>query len=294
MKKALDYLYIFSKLSTSFILLACILVLGYFFYAGFKNQENSKNDQLQLLNILKDNTNKISQISKKISTTDEILDEIKLSINNSSKTNTVEEMVMLNKKVQELYLMIESISLNMEKIQSPETSNDIKINTNESSNIVLNKNKMELAKLVTFKFENNLDYSEELNILENLNDQNKKYIFEKINITKLKNFRGNDFVKNVFSQEMDFFIKESFKKNSNNIISKSLLKLVDIKPSRKNIIKNNEINLLNELSNYIDQKNYKNFYQKIITINNYEKYFNESIDQIKIAIEFEELLQKVS
>ena len=294
MKKTLEFFYIFSKLSTSFILLACILVLGYFFYAGFKNQENSKNDQLQLLNILKDNTNKISQISKKISTTDEILDEIKLSINNSSKTNTVEEMVMLNKKVQELYLMIESISLNMEEIQSPETSNDIKINTNESSNIVLNKNKMELAKLVTFKFENNLDYSEELNILENLNDQNKKYIFEKINITKLKNFRGNDFVKNVFSQEMDFFIKEIFKKNSNNIISKSLLKLVDIKPSRKNIIKNNAINLLNELSNYIDQKNYKNFYQKIITINNYEKYFNESIDQIKIAIEFEELLQKVS
>ena len=202
MKKTLEFFYIFSKLSTSFILLACILVLGYFFYAGFKNQENSKNDQLQLLNILKDNTNKISQISKKISTTDEMLDEIKLSINNSSKTDTVEEMVILNKKVQELYLMIESISLNMEEIQSPETSNDIKINTNESSNIVLNKNKMELAKLVTFKFENNLDYSEELNILENLNDQNKKYIFEKINITKLKNFRGNDFVKNVFSQEI--------------------------------------------------------------------------------------------
>ena len=42
MKKILDYLYIFSKLSTSFILLICLIVLGYFFFISFQNQENSK------------------------------------------------------------------------------------------------------------------------------------------------------------------------------------------------------------------------------------------------------------
>ena len=55
MKKILDYLYIFSKLSTSFILLFFLLIFGYFFYISFKNQETSNNDQLELINQLDQN-----------------------------------------------------------------------------------------------------------------------------------------------------------------------------------------------------------------------------------------------
>ena len=72
------------------------------------------------------------------------------------------------------------------------------------------------------------------------------------------------------------------------------MRLVDIEPSKNNNIKNNDVSLLKELSKYIDMKNHKVFYKKVVTINNYEKYFNESINQIEIIIEFKELLNQVS
>ena len=63
MKKTLEYLYIFTKLSTSFILLLCILVFGYFFYASYKNQEKSNNDQVDFLNKLNDNAKQLTKLS---------------------------------------------------------------------------------------------------------------------------------------------------------------------------------------------------------------------------------------
>ena len=59
MKKTLDYLYIFSKLSVSFILLFLLLILGYFFYVSFKTQEISNNDQLEFINKLNQNEQKL-------------------------------------------------------------------------------------------------------------------------------------------------------------------------------------------------------------------------------------------
>ena len=72
------------------------------------------------------------------------------------------------------------------------------------------------------------------------------------------------------------------------------MNFVIIEPSKKNTIKNNEINALNEIISLLDKKNYKMSYSKITNINNYEKYFVETINQIKIANEFKELINKIS
>lgn len=294
MKKTLEYLYIFSKLSTSFILLLCILVLGYFFYASFKNQEKSNNDQVELINKLNNNSEKLTKLSKKIEITDTSLDEIKKVTQNFTNTNRFEEINLLNNKIEELNLKLENISVNLKEIQSLNKSKLKNIQADNNSSLILDKNKIELAKLVISKFENNLDFTEELKILQNLNDQSKQHVFEKINLIKLKNFRGNTFMKNIFSQELDFFLKENFNNNTSNFISKSLMRFVAIEPSKKNTIKNNEINVLNEVSAHLDKKNYKTSHEKIININNYEKYFSKTINQIKIFIEFKELIKKVS
>ena len=285
MKKTLEYLYIFTKLSTSFILLLCILVLGYFLYASYKNQEKSNNDQVNFLNKLNDNAKQLTKLSKKIEITDTTLDEIKKAIQKNLNTNNSEEISFLNKKIEELNTKLESISLNIQEIQSLERFKTKEIKINDSSNLILNKNKTELAKLIFFKFENNLDFSEELSMLQNLNNQKKQHIFEKINLIELQNFRG---------KELDFFLKENYNNHSSNFFTKSLMKFIAIQPSKTNIIKNNEINILNEISAFLDKKQYKSSYQKVIIINNHEKYFGETINQIKIAIEFEKLIQRVS
>ena len=98
MKKTLDYLYIFSKLSTSFILLFILIIFGYFFYLSFKNQETSNNDQLELINKLNQNVENLSKLSKKIEITENSLDQLKTSIQNITNSDQSKEVVLLNKK----------------------------------------------------------------------------------------------------------------------------------------------------------------------------------------------------
>ena len=79
---------------------------------------------------------------------------------------------------------------------------------------------------------------------------------------------------------------------SSNIIYKSLMNFVAIEPSKTNDINNNETLLLKEISTLIEEKNYKTSYKKIITLNNFETYFKETINQIQIANDFKTLINK--
>ena len=295
MKKTLEYLYIFSKLSTSFILLITILILGYFFYISFKNQEKSINENLDFLNLLKQNSNDLSKLSKKVEITDTNLDEIKKLLNKSSNKKNDEKVNNLILQIGELNEQLQKISTSIEKIKSSEINqkNSAPIDKHKT-NLSLEKNKLQLAKLVLFKFENNLDFSEELNFLQNLNDSSKKYIFEKINLINLKKFRGLLYLKENFSKESDFFLKEKINTEKENIIIKPLMRFIAIEPSKKNIIKDNEINILNQIKLLINQKKYYDSYQKILFIDSYDKYFSETINQLIMVIEFEKLIRSIS
>ena len=290
MKKTLDYLYIFSKLSTSFILLFILIIFGYFFYISFKNQEISNYDQLELINKLNQNVENLSKLSKKIEITENSLDQLKTSIQNITNSDQSTEVVLLNKKIEELYLGLKNILVDLQEIK---TSNIPESNTTPANNIltpVIDKNKKEIIRLINYKFENNLDFTEELDILQNFDDSNNQHIYEKINLIRLKNFRGNEILKDIYSQELDIYLKEKFNQNSLNIISKSLMSFVKIKPSKTNNIKNNETLLLKEISTLLEEKNYKTSYTQIITLDSYETYFKETINQIQIANDFKELI----
>ena len=290
MKKTLDYLYIFSKLSTSFILLFILIIFGYFFYLSFKNQETSNNDELELINKLNQNEENLFKLSKKIEITENSLDQLKTSIQNIKNSDQSKEVVLLNKKIEELDLGLKNILVDLQEIK---TLNILESNKTPSNNIltpVIDKNKKEIIKLINYKFENNLDFTEELDILQNFDDSNNQHIYEKINLIRLKNFRGNEFLKDIYSQELDIYLKEKFNQSSLNIISKSLMNFVKIKPSKTNNIKNNETLLLKEISTLLEEKNYKTSYTQIITLDSYETYFKETINQIQIANDFKELI----
>jgi len=290
MKKILDYLYIFSKLSTSFILLFVLIIFGYFFYLSFKNQEISNNDQLELINNLNQNIENLSKLSKKIEITENSLDQLKASIQNITKSDQSKEVVLLNKKVEELNLGLKNILVDLQEIKTSNISAPNKTSSNNILTPVIDKSKKEIIKLINYKFENNLDFTEELDILQNFDDSNNQHIYEKINLIRLKNYRGNEFLKDIYSQELDVYLKEKFNQNSLNIISKSLMSFVKIKPSQTNNIKNNETLLLKEINTLLEEKNYKTSYTKIITLDSYETYFKETINQIQIVNDFKELI----
>ena len=71
------------------------------------------------------------------------------------------------------------------------------------------------------------------------------------------------------------------------------MRFVAIEPSKTNIIKNDETLLLKEIKTLLEEKNYKMSYTNIITIDNYETYFIETIKQIQIANDFKELINKI-
>ena len=292
MKKTLDYLYIFSKLSTSFILLFILIVFGYFFYISYKNQETSNNDQSELINKLNQNVENLSKLSKKIEITENSLDQLKFSIQNITNPDQSKEILLLNKKIEELDLGLKNILVDLQEIKTLNVSEPNNHLSNNILNPVIDKNKKELIKLINYKFENNLDFTEELDILENFGNSNNQHIFEKINLIRSKNFRGNEFLKNIYSQELDIYLKEKLNNNSLNFISKSLMSFVAIEPSTTNDIKNNETLVLKEIGNLLEVKNYKISYKKIITLENYETYFKETINQIKIANDFNKLINK--
>ena len=292
MKKILDYLYIFTKLSTSFILLSILIIFGYFFYISFKNQEIANNDQLEIINKLNQNVENLSKLSKKIEITENSLDQLKNSIQNITNSDQSKEVALLNKKIKELDSGQKNILVDLQEIKTLNVSESNNHSSNNILNPVIDKNKKEIIKLINYKFENNLDFTEELDILENLSNSNNQHIFEKINLIRLKNFRGNEFLKNIYSQELDIYLKEKFHNNSLNFISKSLMGFVAIEPSTTNDIKNNEILILKEISNLLEAKNYKTSYKKIITLNNYETYFKKTINQIQIANDFKKLINK--
>ena len=292
MKKTLDYLYIFSKLSTSFILLFILLIFGYFFYISFKNQETSNNEQLELINKLNQNVENLSKLSKKIEITENSLDQLKTSIQNISNSDQSKEVVLLNKKIEELDLGLKNILVDLQEIKTSDISDSNKTPANNILTPVIDKNKKEIIRLINYKFENNLDFTEELDILQNFDNSNNQHIYEKINLIRLKNFRGNEFLKDTYSQELDIYLKEKLNNNSLNFISKSLMSFVAIEPSTTNDIKNNEILILKEISNLLEAKNYKTSYKKIITLNNYETYFKKTINQIQIANDFKKLINK--
>ena len=61
-------------------------------------------------------------------------------------------------------------------------------------------------------------------------------MLSKNNLIRLKNFRGNEFLKDTYSQELDIYLKEKLNHNSLNFISKSLMSFIAIEPSTTNNI----------------------------------------------------------
>ncbi len=182
MKKALEYLYIFSKFSTSLILLISILVLVYFFYISFKNQEKSTNDQTEIFyEKLNQNSEEIYKVLKKVEITDSALVEIKKLLQKTPEENNLQQINELNIKIIELNSKLESISIDLKEIKTLNTAqqkNEFLASNNKNS--ILEKNKSQIAKLTILKFENNLDFTEELSVLQNLNDAKKITYLKKL------------------------------------------------------------------------------------------------------------------
>ena len=167
MTKITEYFYIFSKLTTSIVLLLIIIVLGYAFFKSYQgiddNNANLENKISSLSGDVKLHYNNFEKITKKIDDTDKSIDEIKKILlqkdadtKNANYEESIENLIKLNGNLQK---QIDTITLNLQ-ITDNNTKNDQR--SAESRKV------RTLIKLILIKYENGESVKNEIFLLEDL------------------------------------------------------------------------------------------------------------------------------
>ena len=122
MKKLAKYLYFFSKLTTSFILLFLVLILGYFFYQSYKKQETVYSGKVNNNDVvdqkIDNNSEQIQEISKKINLNNITLSRIENLLKNIPKSNNDDESEELYKMLKILKTEVENIALDFSNLKN--------------------------------------------------------------------------------------------------------------------------------------------------------------------------------
>ena len=293
MKKIFESIYLFSKLTTSLVLFATLIIMGYFFYKSYQNQGkvylqtkehesifeekiNNNSDQIQIIseNLVK-NQVLFSQIEK-------LLQNNKLKNENSYKINEEFSIALegIQKNINNLSKEIKSI-----KDEDDQFNNFTAIEENNTNHLHEESIK-DLISLILIKYENNLDFEDELNSIEKIILPNRDIFIEKIRVIARKPYKGQYFLEDQFQIEMENYIKNKIEKNNNNFFYKIILPYIKIEPSQYNKIKSNDSLLLINIKKLIKDKQINESIEKLKLIDNYENFFLNTIEQSKIYIEF--------
>ena len=282
MNKITNYFYIFSKLTTSLVLLFIVFLMGYTLFNSYKDVEitnNNLEDRLILLsNSIKQNNIQLSNIDNKLINNDKIFDEIK----NFSHDSNNEDLLYILHLTESLQNEVNELTLKIENIDKTKSSELFKIDQIDS-----------LYKLILIKYKNGENINSEILFLENLLPTNKKEIFEKLNLLQLKKFYGFENLSKEFEISSNNYLKNNFIEKNNNFVITSLSKFIDIKPSNLKSYHSDELNILIEAKKYLQNEDIKKSLNQILLIDEKADFFSKWINQAKIYLEFTNEIAKV-
>jgi len=292
MDKILGKIHIFFKLTTSIILFIILIVLGYFFYLSYQKQEeiftnNSVNED-KIRKEINDQLTKLKSIEDKIKLNENVLIEIQKEISLLSNIKTKKEN---NDKID---IIIEKFNENFIKLNDEifKLKNQIQDNSNSNQITSVKKNGNEIIDLVIYKYENNINFDKEIEILENIYSKKDKYLFEKIRILMQKSFNGQIALETTFQEEMEKYIKIKIEKKSNNFLRRIILPYVNIQPSNINL-EDEELVNLTKVSLLIKNYENKKALQYLEMINNFRNNFEKTTSQLERYIEFKNSLEEL-
>ena len=301
MKKIFENIYLFSKLTTSLVLFSVLIILGYFFYTSYQNQDKvyleKKSQENKFEEKINNNSAQIQTISKNFVKNQVLLSQIEKLLKNNPLKN--DNSFTIN---EELKIVLEEIQKNI-NILSKEIQfikveigsfDDFKITKENNTSILHKKSINDLISLILIKYENNLDFENELNSLEKIILPNKDIFIEKIRVIAKKPYKGQYFLEDQFQFEMENYIKNKIEKNNSNFFYKIILPYIKIEPSQYNKIKSNDSLLLINIKKLIKEKQIDRSIEKLKLINEYENYFFNTMEQSKIYIEFYNNLLELS
>ena len=151
-----------------------------------------------------------------------------------------------------------------------------------------------LIKLINIKFDNGNDIKNEVNLLSDFNFENNKdpYI-EKLQTLANINFYGLSEINNNFDETTSLYLQEYFLEKNNNLFIKYLSNVITFEPNLDGNIQDTTVKTFVEIKNSILDKNINLAVNKLILVDNNEKYFSKWIEQANYYIEFKNTLNQL-
>ena len=293
MKKIFENFYIFSKFALSIILLICLIGTLYILYINYQketltSQKNNffeeelrsninKNSELinNLVNELKTNKTTLLDIKKN-------MESIKFQNNDKDISNLSESIKLLNNNFDELSQEI----LNLKKINLIPPSAD-----SQDKSDFINSSIDEIINLILIKYENNISINNELKYLSKIIDEDKKLYIEKISILSTKPFKGHEYLKKKYNEEVNIFLKKIINKNPTSLFGKIVLPYLEISPTSENKITNDLIIKIKEVKLNIENRNIEKSYKNLQSIKDYDTNFKFTILEINKYLNFKNELE---
>ena len=297
MNNILNRFYLFSKLTTSIILFIILVFLIFLFGNSFLNNQSDldslmklEEDYISLSKIVNYNSDALGGIENIILENNEYFKNISSSIEILQKKPSDDFKEKLDKINNENNLLKNKILELSKKISELEDNNFLD-NSDYTKNQFTIKN---LIKLINIKFDNGNDIKNEVNLLSDFNFENNKdpYI-EKLQTLANINFYGLSEINNNFDETTSLYLQEYFLEKNNNLFIKYLSNVITVEPNLDGNVQDTTVKIFVEIKNNILDKNINLAVNKLILVDNNEKYFSKWIEQANYYIEFKNTLNQL-
>ena len=288
MKKFFDNFYIFSKFALSISLLVCLFAVLYILFINYQKEEkfseNQTNFEEELNNNINKNSNLINKISNEIKNNETALNQIKKNVDSILEQNKNENFSNITKSIQ---LLNDNFTFLAEEIKNLKVNNSVSLQENDQNNSkLLNRSKNEIIDLILIKYENNKVFDRELEYLRNIINESKITNLEKISVLSTQPFKGHEYLKSLFDDEVNIYLKKIITNNPDSLFSKIILPYLEISPTSENIVTNDLILKIKEIKLYISNRDIESALKNLKTIENYDNNFQFSYLEIEKYINF--------
>ena len=286
MKKIIENFYVFSKLSTSIVLVLVLFFMGYLLYSSYSsiNNESSKNDEeiLSIVSLIKENQSQILALSNEFNTKFKNLEKISEILNNNDF-----DKEGLNLKIEDINNNINILKNDLIGIQDKieKVSNNSVAYNDDSSTIE------DIKKILFIKFLNNSNLDEELNLLSEIISNENAHYLDKILILKNKLDFDYQNLTNEYKSIRNLYLKENIVDKKNNYLVKIIIPIIDIKPSNKSSFRNKDLNIFKDTKELLNNKKFSESIERLKSLKFQEEYLDEFIYKVSIYADFKNTLE---
>ena len=292
MEKLSQYFYVFSKLTTSLILLTIIFIMGYALYNSYQSIDKSNNQvDKKILNFSEDiNSNrvKLQDIQNNLNLNQQSIEEIKDSLDvinyESESLNNKKEIKEILNLINNLKKEIDNLATNLEnqKVEKVFSSDD-------------KFTKQSLINLIIIKYKNSANIDEELNLLQSMNQSKKNIpVFEKLLTLQTNKFIGLQKLNSNFIEFRNAYVENMYLQKNQGMFMKFISNFVEIKPNNIKIYNNKSLNILAKAQNYLESEDIEKSIETLRLIRDEEQYFSGWLNQASLYIEFVKEIRKIT